>query len=105
MKNVTPAALGVNDEPGKMLGRFGLPERMTSDQYLAEQGRLYESYDFLLPIWASGLKLEEASDQPRAVSHEFRRLFATVSEPPLEPYYRAVGRDFFGWIDRGTRGS
>jgi hypothetical protein len=103
MKKVTPAELGVNDEPGKNLGRSGLPEGMTPEQYLAEQGRLYDSYDVLLPIWASGLKLEEATDQPRAVAHEFRRLFARVSEPPLVPYYRAVGRDFFGWIDRAAR--
>lgn len=98
MKAVTPSELGVNDPPGKILGTFGLPKGMSSEQYLVEQGQLYDAYDVLLPAWAAGSKAADAGTRVRAAAREFTGLFARVSEPPLAPYYRSVGRAFFTWV-------
>jgi hypothetical protein len=102
MRAVTPAELGVSDDPGKVLGRFGLPKEMTSEQYLAEQERLYAAYDGLLPVWFAGSRLASAGDAARSAGREFRLLFPKISEPPLAPYYRAAGIAFWKWLEEGA---
>jgi hypothetical protein len=98
MKAVTPSELGVGDKVGKILGTFALPKGMSSEQYRVEQEHLYDAYDVLLPAWVAGLKAADAGSRVRSAAREFTRLFARVSEPPLAPYYRTVGRAFFTWV-------
>ena len=39
----------------------------------------------------------------RTAAKEFTELFRLLSEPPLQPYYRYVGADFFNGIDRVSK--
>lgn len=96
---VSPADLGVGDEPGKTLGRFGLPKDVSPEEYLKAKEALLDAYDRLLGPWYSGEAPRDAGRPTRAAAAEFRRAFAVVGEPPLAPYYRAVGKRFFAWLD------
>ena len=98
-RNVVPRDLGVPDDPGKTAGLHVLGKGMTADEYVNRRNRLFELYDGLA---AAFLKNEDPSRFARA-GLEFRTLFFQLSEAPLAKYYRAVGRDFFGWIDRAAR--
>jgi hypothetical protein len=98
-RNVVPRDLGVSDDPGKVAGLHVLGKGMTADEYVARRKRLFELYDELAAAFLG-------NDDPSRFARdalEFRNLFFQVSEAPLAVYYRAVGRDFFGWIDRATR--
>ena len=98
MRKVTPSELGVPDDPGTVLGVFGLPKGMSSEEFLKEQGQLRDAYDVLLPYYAAGMGLGEAGSRAQKAASEFLRLFPRVTEPPLAPYYRALGEKFFRWL-------
>ena len=96
---VRPADLGVADEPGEELGRFGLPEGVTREAYLEAQASLYDAYDRLLGPWFAGEAPPETGRAARKAASEMKGAFAVVGEPPLAPYYAAVGKAFFGWVN------
>lgn len=99
-RNVVPRDFGVSEDPGKIAGLHVLAKGMTPDEYTNRRKRLFELYDELA---AAFLRNEEPSRYARE-GLEFRTLFfQQLSEAPLAAYYRAVGRDFFGWIDRAAR--
>lgn len=98
-RSVVPRDLGVPEEPGKTAGLHVLAKGLTADEYTSRRKRLFELYDELA---AAFLRDEEPSRYSREGT-EFRTLFFQLSEAPLAAYYRAVGRDFFGWVDRATR--
>lgn len=95
---VSPADLGVGDEVGMVLGRFGLPKDVSSEDFLKAKEKLLDAYDRLLGPWFAGDAPQEASQAVRAAAAELRRAFAVVGEPPLAPYYAAVGKGFFSWV-------
>lgn len=96
---VVPADLGVPDEPGKDLGRFGLPKGVSSEDFLKARDALNEACDELLGPWFAGEAAAEAGRGARAAAARYSRAFGIVSEPPLAPYYAAVGRAFFRWVE------
>jgi hypothetical protein len=98
-RNVVPRDLGVPQEPGTFAGLHVLAKGMTPDEYTERRKRLFELYDELAGAF---LRNEEPHRYARQ-GLEFRTLFFELSETPLAPYYRAVGRDFFGWIDHAIR--
>jgi hypothetical protein len=71
---------------------------MTPEEYSRWRIRLFELYDFLAAAFVAGE--DPRRHARRAV--EFRDVFFRLSEKPLAPYYRAVGRIFFEWVDRGA---
>jgi hypothetical protein len=77
-----------------------LPERQ-APEFLTKQIRLYQSYDLLMVPFASGQAF--LSDKERKAAIEFKALFEEISEKPLLPYYQAVGKQFFTWLDRFAR--
>jgi hypothetical protein len=95
---VSPADLGRADPEDKFLGVFNIPAGVTPEQYTADQARLYQLYDLLLPAFAAGRAA--VPEQIKEAAAEFRGLFPRVAEPPLEPYYQAVGNAFFDWLAR-----
>jgi hypothetical protein len=99
---VTPADLGVRNKAGEVLGPFVLPARMSGEDYAKEREHLYDAYDVLLAAWASGQRGSNLDRRTRSAAQDFVRLFARLSEPPLAPYYRSVGKDFFPWVERAT---
>jgi hypothetical protein len=101
LKAVTPAAYGRRDPPDRDLGKYEMPPGMKAEEFVAQQKRLYELYDQLLPAFAAGQ--QGASADVRKAAAEFQTLFARITEAPLQPYYQAVGKDFFDWLARAAR--
>jgi hypothetical protein len=95
VKAVTPAELGVNDAPQKILGVSKMPAGLTTEQFIAERELLYRSYDILMPLFAE--KREPSPESATSFDARFRQL----AEQPLMPYYHAVGKDFFAWVEAG----
>lgn len=96
---VAPAELGVGDEPGKTLGRFGLPKGVSAEEYTKAREALLDAYDRLLGPWYGGEPAREAPRAARAAAGEWKRAFAVVGEPPLARYYAEVGKAFFRWVE------
>jgi len=101
LKAIKPADLGVADKPGQEIGLYQQPAGVTVDEAIARQNRLYELYDILLPPFAA--QRANLSEEQRKFAVEFQKLFPQVTEPPLEKYYRTVGKEFFNWIDQAAR--
>jgi hypothetical protein len=98
LRAVTPGELGQKHKEEELIGRYlTLPERMMPE-FLTKQARLQQVYDTLLPAFA-GLKPGDSAEVKRAAG-EFKTLFAQVSEGPWLPYYQAVGKQFFAWLEK-----
>lgn len=96
LKAVTPHDFGQSCGANDLIGEYRLPEGMTANEYLAERERLFGLYGNLVPTWMAGAQGGGAG--LRLLAQEFLRSFAKVSEPPLIPYYYAMGREFFDWV-------
>ncbi len=93
---VAPSHFNLPHEVNSLLGEFRLPQGMNAEQYLLERERLFGLYANLVPPWLDGAKPGAAN--LRLLGTEFLRSFGQVSEPPLMPYYHALGREFFDWV-------
>lgn len=93
-KEVVPRDLGVTQKAGELIGLHVLAQGMTAEEYAARRIRLFELYDLLADSFVKG---EDAHRHARQAA-EFRSLFFRLSEVPLAPYYRSVGRAFFSWV-------
>lgn len=91
---LTPRDLGLDDPAGRALGTHRLPAGTSAEQYTALLGSLLDHYDTLLPHFFNGIP-----GAPPQVLADFGGAFATVAEAVLIPYYRAMGRRFFAWVD------
>jgi hypothetical protein len=72
---------------------------MSIEAMNAAYGRLLDTYEVLVPIYARGETFLATADVQHAAS-DFQRFFPIVAHTPLLPYYRALGKDFFTWLDR-----
>lgn len=68
------------------------------DQYTRDVEALYTALDILLPAYAEGVT--EVQPNLKEAATTFKRVFAKVAEEVLMPYYHAIGKDWFAWIDR-----
>lgn len=98
LRAVVPGELGTGPETGPSIGKYGMPEGMTSEQFLELQAKLYAEYDALLPLFFADAG--SGRDFPK-LAQQFRSRFFTLSEAPLHPFYRALGRAFFAWLSPG----
>jgi hypothetical protein len=96
VESVTPQTYGQSAKAGELIGEFRLPPNMSAEQYLSRRDRLFELYDQLVPVWADQADLMPSAKQ--AAAREFVGLFTELAEPPLVPYYEALGGGFFGWV-------
>jgi hypothetical protein len=98
IRHVTPKELGQPHSPGEDIGVHRMPVGLNVETFYIEQDRLFRAYDVLLPAFAAG-----AGDFPpqiRQAAAEFRRLFPWLAEACLMPYYHAVGKEYFPWVNR-----
>lgn len=102
ISRVTPADFGQSHSARDLLGEFRLQPGITAEFYLNLRERLFELYDTLVPAWAASKSLQ-ATPALQAVAREFLQVFGQVSEPPLLPYYHALGRDYFETVRRISR--
>lgn len=95
--SVSPGDFGQQHGPTEFMGEFKLPPGLTGDQYLVLRKRLFQLYDLLFPAWAAN-----PSTQGHALlqgaAHEFLQIFGQIGEPPLLPYYHALGTEYFQWV-------
>jgi len=98
LRAVTPKEYGQRHAEDKPMGPYlTLPERM-APEFLTAQVRWCQAYDEIIPAFLAGL-VKPAPEVRQSVA-EFRALFPQVTEPPLLPYYQALGKEFFGWLNR-----
>jgi hypothetical protein len=98
VKKVRPRDFGQAHPEGEFIGEHTIEPGMTYEGYLAQQETLYRDYDVLLPAFAAGAT--QAGSDVKAAAVDFKVHFERLAEKPLLPYYRAIGRDFFAWLDR-----
>lgn len=94
LRAITPRDLGVPQDPEAWIGE--LPEGDRGEK----RARLLDLYDAALPAFAAGPSGATATAKRAAI--EIAALFPEVAEAPLVPYYRALGRRFFAWVDRAA---
>jgi hypothetical protein len=94
-ESVSPAELGGPHAAGEIIGLHVLAQGLTTDAYTAKRERLFSLYDRLAARLVGG----EQQTVNGGAAREFRELFISLTEKPLAPYYRAVGRTFFAWVD------
>jgi len=99
LREVTPGEFGSVPNTGPSIGKDRMPEGMTPEQYLELQGQVYDDYDTLLPLFAAASHSQQ-EDFPR-FARRFQSRFIQVAEQPLLPFYRAVGKAFWGWLGPG----
>jgi hypothetical protein len=102
LQTTSSQQLGVSHDDTKPIGTVKAPAELTPQETLSKQQRLYHLYDALLPAYASGR--EEGNSQTQELAKEFRQIFNLLSEEPLRAYYKAVGADFFGWLEKVITG-
>ena len=94
---VTPAYFGQKDDPDKPLKGLIKLANITVETQGELRDRLLALYDVLFPIWATNPStLNQTGLQSQA--REFLKIFDQVYEPPLLPYYKALGRDWLEWL-------
>ncbi len=86
--------------PGFRGGDFSLPPGMSLAQFEDKRTEYYAALERVRWPYA-----DQATPTPElvAAARSVRDLAPLVLEPPLMPFYRAVGADFFAWIDRTAR--
>lgn len=98
---VTPKDFDQKHAAGEMIGELSMPAGLSFEDFTHRRDRLYELYDELLPFFFTNCHIEDAT--LHALVKEFKQLFDLLSEPPLWPYYRSVGGNFFDWISENER--
>ena len=79
------------------VGELSLPPNMTADQFREAEQELYKTLESLLPAFQ---EWNIKTDADKENIKKFSDLFATISEPPLRPYYEMVGYSFFHWLKK-----
>ena len=94
VERASPAALSValsgNADPYTPPS-FGSPQDII-DTY----NRFYDLHDVVLPAFRS--QGGGVSPAVAAAAREILTLFSRLAEPPNEPYYQALGGEFYAWL-------
>lgn len=88
---VQPEQLLEGHAAGNEIGRYGIPEDMTADQFTEESLKM----DDIATRLCRGLNLGENTD---ALRGEYIAIFKKLCEDPLKPYYKKFGGAFFNGI-------
>ena len=74
---------------------------MTIKSYDELHDHFFALCDVLFETWATAPSTQSSALQNFA--REFLKIFDQISEPPLRPYYDALGREYFEWVRALTR--
>jgi hypothetical protein len=98
MQAVTPADFGLRHAPGQVIGGWGVEAIEGTPEQIGEMWqRLLSLYEVILPAFVRSNGA--VTNEVRQAAREFRTLFMRIAEQPLIPYYRALGKAFFAWLD------
>ena len=100
VKTLVKGDVCAEGEVGRLL-KSSKSEKVDHDARERDQKDLDAAYDALLPLFAASA----SSVPPEAASaaRRFKQLFPKLSIDALEPCYRALGREWFTWIDAVAR--
>ena len=95
---VSPADFGQTHPANEPLPewKFSMPPGMTTGSYAELHNHFFALYDVLFEVWATNPSTRSSALQSAA--REFLKIFDQISEPPLRPYYDALGREYFEWV-------
>lgn len=97
--SVSPAdfAQTLSAGEGSMELKRNLPPNMAIESFRELRVRLPALYDALFELWATNPSIR-SSTLLQDAAREFLKSFDLVSEPPLLPYYNALGCEYFEWV-------
>ena len=100
VKTLVKGDVCAEGEVGRLL-KTSKSEKVDHDARERDQKDLDAAYDALLRLFAASA----SSVPPEAASaaRRFKQLFPKLSIDALEPCYRALGREWFTWIDAVAR--
>jgi hypothetical protein len=98
LKAVTPAEFGQPHVGNEFIGHYKPAEGTTIEEFSTMARQLFQDYDLLMPAFAAADT--NISAEVKRAAAEFRTLFPRVTEAPLQPYYQAVGHEFFAWLSK-----
>ncbi|MFT3867628.1 MAG: hypothetical protein QM715_03915 [Nibricoccus sp.] len=77
------------------IGQLTMPAGMTANEFSLNKRKLLETMAKLLPAFRAWNN-RTAADRQNV--KRFKELFEKISEPPLKPYYEAIGYNWFQWL-------
>jgi hypothetical protein len=95
------AEVGLGHLEEQLLGLCPGEDEWEAPEVLEREARLYRGYDALLGPFAAGL--DPLPVEVKRAAADFAAVFMSLAEAPLMPFYDAVGRTFFRWIERAAR--
>ena len=95
LRKVNPAYYGIHQEADQEIGPMVLPQGIDATQFLALRQRLLE---LSVPLF-DAFQRNDSSHTSTEQAVEYQKIFNTLSEPPLRPYYQSRGGDFFRWLE------
>lgn len=93
----TPAQFGVNDAPEQPIAVSDIRPG-TGSEYQMKRVRFLEISPRVWALYGAGSKKLSAEDV--TLVREYAALFDAIAKEPLIPYYKAVGKEFFAWLDQ-----
>lgn len=93
-----PPLRKVGREQLHALGRLDEPRQPPEAWRAPMAERIHDAVDLLLPPFAD--QQQALSGKAATAAGEFRDLFPELCEPGLLPYYKAMAKDFFAWVEK-----
>jgi hypothetical protein len=101
VKTLVTGDVCAEGEVGRLL-KTTKSEKVDQDARERDQKDLDAAYDTLLPLFAASAS--SVPPEAAAAARRFKQLFPKVSIGALDPCYRALGHEWFAWIDRAAAG-
>jgi hypothetical protein len=97
LKLFAPEEWGLSAPEEGWIGSYLTPAERMDPEFLTKLIRLWQRYDTILPSFA--IAKTDVSAEAKRAAKQFTTMFEDVAESVLIPYYRAVGKEFFSWLN------
>jgi hypothetical protein len=94
LERIEPKHVGLDVKERQPFATHAWPRDWTLEVADRKRAELLEAYETVLPLWQK--RKGEQADLPEVA--DFRKRFLELTEPPLIPCYRALGKNFFAWL-------
>ncbi len=98
MKAIQPSDFGQPHQPDDVIGGWGVDRLSNTPEEITRMWNdLIAALDELLPVYVENRRV---TDNVRQAAKNYLYLFDIISEEAFRPYYRALGHDFYAWLER-----
>lgn len=97
VKTLAKGDVCAEGEPGRYL-KTNKSEKVDQDARERDQKDLDAAYDALLPLFAANVS--SVRPEIATAARRLKQLFPKLAIDALDPCYRALGREWFAWVDR-----